>query len=187
MCHGWRACTSRARVWERNQDTILNVLDFQNIRPTMLNPFYNTEYEILKKIKSWIEADNPYTYFTTNPPWVNPKCSTTLHSCTINAPLAFAWRTIQALVAFAWCTNHFVHRVVFSYIGWNGVHPLCNPYNALAPAFVYVSHYIAIPINSMTSLTNGIAIQRTLQQARMNGIDIVLKSTDRRLNITYKG
>ena len=29
-----------------------------------------------------------------------------------------------APVAFAWCTNHFVHKVEFAYIGWKGVHPL---------------------------------------------------------------
>ena len=47
-------------------------------------------------------------------PWVTPlyfmyepKCSTTFPWCTINDPEALAW-----------CTNHFVHKVEFSYIGW---------------------------------------------------------------------
>ena len=53
----------------------------------------------------------------------DPKCSTTFPWCTINAPAAFAWCTINVPAAFAWCTNRFVHKVEFSYIGWNGVHP----------------------------------------------------------------
>ena len=55
----------------------------------------------------------------------DPKCSTTFPWCTINAPAVFAWCTIDVPAAFAWCTNRFVHKVEFSYIGWNGVHPLC--------------------------------------------------------------
>ena len=54
----------------------------------------------------------------------DPKCSTTFPWCTINAPAAFAWCTIHVPAVFAWCTNHIVHKVEFSYIGWNGVHPL---------------------------------------------------------------
>ena len=54
----------------------------------------------------------------------DPKCSTTIPWCTINAPVAFAWCTINAPAVFAWCTNQFVHKVEFSYIGWNGVHTL---------------------------------------------------------------
>ena len=54
----------------------------------------------------------------------DPKCSTTFPWCTINAPTAFAWCTINVPAAFARCTNRFVHKVEFSYIGWNGVHPL---------------------------------------------------------------
>ena len=48
----------------------------------------------------------------------DPKCSTTFLWCTTNAPAAFAW-----------CTNHFVHKKEFGYIGWKGVHPLwvCTP------------------------------------------------------------
>ena len=55
----------------------------------------------------------------------DPKCSTTFPWCTINAPAAFALCTINVPAAFARCTNRFVHKVEFSYIGWNGVHPLC--------------------------------------------------------------
>ena len=55
----------------------------------------------------------------------DPKCSTTFPWCTINAPVVFAWCTINVPAAFARCTNRFVHKVEFSYIGWNGVHPLC--------------------------------------------------------------
>ena len=54
----------------------------------------------------------------------DPKCSTTFPWCTINAPAAFAWCTINVPAAFARCTNRFVHKVEFSHIGWNGVHPL---------------------------------------------------------------
>ena len=41
------------------------------------------------------------------------KQSMTFHWCTINAPTAFAW-----------CTNHFIHKMEFWYIGWNRVQPL---------------------------------------------------------------
>ena len=54
----------------------------------------------------------------------DPKCSTAFPWCTINAPAAFAWCTINVPAAFARSTNRFVHKVEFSYIGWNGVHPL---------------------------------------------------------------
>ena len=47
----------------------------------------------------------------------DPKCSTTFPWCMINVPAVFAWCRINAPVAF-------VHKVEFSYIGWNGVHPL---------------------------------------------------------------
>ena len=53
--------------------------------------------------------------------------TTTFPWCTINAPAAFAWCTINVPAAFARCTNRFVHKVEFSYIGWNGVHPLWIP------------------------------------------------------------
>ena len=43
----------------------------------------------------------------------DPKCSKTFPSCTIRAQVAFAWRTY-----------HFLHKVEFTYIGWNGVNPL---------------------------------------------------------------
>ena len=44
----------------RSQGTTLSASDLHNARATILNPFYNMEYKILKKIrlnKAWIEAD----------------------------------------------------------------------------------------------------------------------------------
>ena len=40
--------------------TTLSASDLHNARATILNPFYNMEYEIIKKIRqntTWIEAD----------------------------------------------------------------------------------------------------------------------------------
>ena len=42
------------------QGTTLRASDLHNARATILNPFYNMEYEIIKKIRqntTWIEAD----------------------------------------------------------------------------------------------------------------------------------
>ena len=69
----------------------------------------------------------------------DPKCSTTFPWCTINAPAAFAWCTIHVPAVFAWCTNHFVYKVEFSYIGWNGVHPLCQWNLTLMAQFAIVT------------------------------------------------
>ena len=45
---------------EGSQGTTLSASDLHNARATILNPFYNMEYKIIKKIKqntTWIEAD----------------------------------------------------------------------------------------------------------------------------------
>ena len=60
MCLGRRPCTSRRRVQGRSQGTTLSASDLHNARTTILNPFYNMEYKIIKKIRqntAWIEAD----------------------------------------------------------------------------------------------------------------------------------
>ena len=44
----------------RSQDTTLSASDLHSARATILNPFYNMEYKIIKKIRqntTWIEAD----------------------------------------------------------------------------------------------------------------------------------
>ena len=44
----------------RSQGTTLSASDLHNARATILNPFYNMEYKIIKKIRqntAWIEAD----------------------------------------------------------------------------------------------------------------------------------
>ena len=44
----------------RSQGTTLSASDLHNARATILNPFYNMEYKIIKKIRqntTWIEAD----------------------------------------------------------------------------------------------------------------------------------
>ena len=60
LCLGRRPCTSRRRVQGRSQGTTLSASDLHNARATILNPFYNMEYKIIKKIRqntAWIEAD----------------------------------------------------------------------------------------------------------------------------------
>ena len=47
-------------VQGRSQGTTLSASDLHNARATILNPFYNMEYEIFKKIRqntTWIDAD----------------------------------------------------------------------------------------------------------------------------------
>ena len=44
----------------RSQGTTLSASDLHNAQATILNPFYNMEYKIIKKIRqntTWIEAD----------------------------------------------------------------------------------------------------------------------------------
>ena len=51
---------SRRRVQGRSQGTTLSASDLHNARATILNPFYNMEYKIIKKMRqntTWIEAD----------------------------------------------------------------------------------------------------------------------------------
>ena len=57
---GRRPCTSRRPVQGRSQGTTLSAFDLHNARATNLNPFYDMEYKILKKIRqntTWIDAD----------------------------------------------------------------------------------------------------------------------------------
>ena len=60
MCLGQRPCTSLWLVQGRSQGKTLSASDLHDARATILNPFYNMEYRIIKKIrqnKTWIEAD----------------------------------------------------------------------------------------------------------------------------------
>ena len=60
LCLGGRPCTSRRQVQGCSQGTTLSASDLYNARATILNPFYNMEYKIIKKIRqitTWIEAD----------------------------------------------------------------------------------------------------------------------------------
>ena len=60
LCLGWRPCTSHRRVQGCSQGTTLSASDLHNAQATILNPFYNMEYKIIKKIRLntvWIEAD----------------------------------------------------------------------------------------------------------------------------------
>ena len=91
---GRRPCTRCRRVQGRSQGTTLSASDLHNARATILNPFYNMEYKIIKKIRqntTWIEADIL------------------------------------------------------------GINLTPNRYNALAPAIVYVSNDVKIPLNPVTS------------------------------------
>ena len=60
LCLGRRPCTSRRRVQGRSQGTPISASGLHNARATILNPFYNMKYKIIKKIRqntAWIEAD----------------------------------------------------------------------------------------------------------------------------------
>ena len=60
VCLGRRPCTSRRRVQGRSQGTTLSASDLHNARATILNPFYNMEYKIIKKIRQntmWTKVD----------------------------------------------------------------------------------------------------------------------------------
>ena len=69
LCLGRRPCTSRRRVQGRSQGTTLSASDLHNARATILNPFYNMESKIIKKIRqnmTWIGADIPSVNLTPN-------------------------------------------------------------------------------------------------------------------------
>ena len=62
----WRSEARRVVPWSetlhegRSQGTSLSASDLHNARATILNPFYNMEYKIIKKISqntTWIDAD----------------------------------------------------------------------------------------------------------------------------------
>ena len=55
---GRRPCTSRRRVQGRSQGTTLSASDLHNARATILNPFYNMESKIIKKI--WHESERTF-------------------------------------------------------------------------------------------------------------------------------
>ena len=55
--------------------------------------------------------------------------------------------------------------------------------NAITPVIVYVNNDDTIPVNSMTSILNNLAKQRTLLQESMDGAEIVSKSRYQRLII----
>ena len=122
LCLGRRPCTSRRRVQGRSQGTTLNASDLHNARATILNPFYNMEHKIIKKIRqnmTWIEEDILGINFTP---------TGTMHS---SQPLSTSAMTSQ-------------------------------------------SHSTQWRHNNNT----------TLLRAHVNGTEIVLKSTDRRSNIS---
>ena len=76
LCLGRRPCTSRRRVQGRSQGTTLSASDLHNARATILNPFYDMEYKIIKKIRqntAWIEADILGKNLTPN--WCNALAS----------------------------------------------------------------------------------------------------------------
>ena len=58
-----------------------------------------------------------------------------------------------------------------------------NRYDALAPAIVYVSNVVTIPVNSTTQM-NTIATYRASPRARVIGTENVLKSSDQPSHIT---
>ena len=69
LCLGQRPCTSHWRVQGRSQGTTLSVSDLHNAPATILNLFYNMEYDKIRKIRqhmTWIEADIPGINLTPN-------------------------------------------------------------------------------------------------------------------------
>ena len=60
LCLGRRPCTSHRRVQGSSQGTTLSVSDLHNAPATILNLFYNMEYDMIRKIRqhtTWIGAD----------------------------------------------------------------------------------------------------------------------------------
>ena len=56
----WSETLHEPLVQGRSQGTTLSASDLHNARATILNPFYNMEYKMIKKIRlstTWIEAD----------------------------------------------------------------------------------------------------------------------------------
>ena len=58
-----------------------------------------------------------------------------------------------------------------------------DKYNALAAIIVYVNNDATIPVNSITRQMNNVATKINLRWARVNGAEIVLKSTDGRSSL----
>ena len=74
LCLGRRPCMSCS------QGTILSALDLHSAWATILNPFYNMEYEIIKKIrqnKTWNKADILCINLTPN--WYNALASAVVY------------------------------------------------------------------------------------------------------------
>ena len=60
LCLGYVPALAYGSCRVSDQGTTLRASDLHNARATILNPFYNMEYEIIKKIRqntAWIEAD----------------------------------------------------------------------------------------------------------------------------------
>ena len=66
---------------------------------------------------------------------------------------------------------------------WRNLTP--KQYFALIAAIVYVHSGVTILVNSMTSQMNTIVTWKTFMQECVNEPEIVLKSTDQRLNIKF--
>ena len=62
LCLGRRPCTSRRRVQGRSQGTTLSTSDLHNARASILNPFYNMEYEIITKIEQNMTGSGHYKH-----------------------------------------------------------------------------------------------------------------------------
>ena len=103
LCLGRRPCTSRRRVKGRSQGTTLSASDLHNARATILNPFYNMEYKIIKKIRqntAWIEADILGKNLTPN-------------RCNAGEPLSTSAMTSQSL-STSWRHNSNTKNVAAS-------------------------------------------------------------------------
>ena len=124
LCLGRRPCTSRRRVQGHSQGTTLSASDLHNAWATILNPFDNMEYNIIKKIRQKNDV-NRSGHSRHKSHSQSVQCTRPSHC------LRQQWRH-----------NPIQHRDVT------------------------------------------IATQRTLLRAHVNGTQIVLKSTDRRSNLS---
>ena len=60
IIRGWRPCFSRRQVQGQSQGVSLSASDIHISWATILNPFYNMEYKIIRKTRqnmTWIEVD----------------------------------------------------------------------------------------------------------------------------------
>ena len=86
LCPGQKPWTSRRRMQGRSQNTALNASDRNNFGVPIINPFYNMEYNIIKKRtkKGWIQGEMPSINLTPNRNIAHCHCHCLCQQCRRN-------------------------------------------------------------------------------------------------------